>query len=109
MVEFKVPLSIRVLYGPLLKRFLKSEAPPISWLHLLAMCRTVYRARHSPVRDEMIEGAYWHTLPQGAKDRWLEDWKQNGTVTALADIPDGNIIDLPHVVGVRHGLEETPS
>jgi len=107
MVEFKVPLSIRVLYGPLLKRFLKSEVPPISWPHLLAMCRTVYRARHSPVRDEMIEGAYWHTLPQAAKDCWLEDWKQNGSVTVLSEVPDGEIVDLSDEGGRRQSLEQS--
>jgi hypothetical protein len=84
MVTFEPPKGMRFVWRRCKRSFENSDVLPVAWRQLTAMCWLRWRYRSSPVLPEMLETLYWRTLPRRMKKQWFEDWKRNGSVTALA-------------------------
>lgn len=103
MVTWTPPIGMRLIF-PLFKRwFSSSNAPPVSYRQLASMCALYWRYGNTPYWLDIQPDLYWRTLPHSMRQQWLEAWKGNGSVTALAQPPQGPIID-GHGSGQRGNL-----
>lgn len=94
MVIWKLPIGMRLIF-PLFKRwFPGSNVPPVSYRQLASMCALYWKYGNTPYWVDIEPDLFWRTLPRSMKRQCLEDRKRNGSVTVLAQPPQGSIIEI---------------
>jgi hypothetical protein len=104
MVIWKLPIGMRLIFPFFRRWFPGSNVPPVSYRQLASMCVLYWKYGNTPYWVDIEPDLFWRTLPRSMKRQCLEDRKRNGSVTVLAQPPQGPIIEI-HGSGQRGNLQ----